>query len=66
MRKRVKKRLKMGVKNQISSLGFLTFSAKGRKVTSHSSIQVLQEHYIDPTIVSAIEKTALEVRIFGT
>ncbi|MCG3165153.1 MAG: hypothetical protein POELPBGB_00915 [Bacteroidia bacterium] len=35
-------------------------------ITSHSNHQVLKEHYIDPTTVSAIEKVALGKRIFGT
>lgn len=34
-------------------------------LTSHSTDDVLERHYIDPTILSAIEKAVLEVRIFG-
>jgi len=29
------------------------------KLSSHSSMQVLKDHYLDPTILSAVEKAAL-------
>ena len=35
-------------------------------LTSHSGEQVLKDHYIDSTILSAIEEAVLKVRIFGT
>ena len=35
------------------------------KITSNASQKVLNDHYLDPTILSAVEKAALEVRIFG-
>ena len=35
------------------------------KITSHSTHQVLKDYYLDPTILSAIEKVALEIKIFG-
>jgi integrase len=36
-----------------------------RLLTSHSGEQVLKDHYIDGTILSAIEEAVLKVRIFG-
>ena len=35
------------------------------KITSHAGTKILNDHYLDPTILSAVEKAALEVRIFG-
>ncbi len=35
------------------------------KITSHAGIKILNDHYLDPTILSAVEKAALDVRIFG-
>ena len=35
------------------------------KITSNASQKVLDDHYLDPTILSAVEKAALDVRIFG-
>lgn len=35
------------------------------KITSHAGIKILNDHYLDPTILSAVEKAALEVRVFG-
>ncbi len=35
------------------------------KITSHSEYQVLKDYYLDPTVISAIEKVALETRVFG-
>ena len=35
------------------------------KITSNASQKVLNDHYLDPTILSAVEKAALDVRIFG-
>jgi len=37
-----------------------------RILSSHASDEVLQDYYLDPTILSAIEKAALELRIFGS
>jgi integrase len=34
-------------------------------LTSHSTHELLMNHYIDPTILSAIEKGAAEIKIFG-
>lgn len=34
-------------------------------LSSHSTDGVLQEYYIDPTVLSTIEKGALEIKIFG-
>jgi hypothetical protein len=34
-------------------------------LTSHSTEKVLKEHYLDPRVISTIEKAVLEVRIFG-
>jgi len=34
-------------------------------LSSHSTDGVLQEYYLDPTILTAIEKGALEIKIFG-
>lgn len=34
-------------------------------LSSHSTSDVLDRHYIDPTIISAVEKAALEFRVFG-
>lgn len=35
-------------------------------LSSHSSNAVLDNHYLDRTVLSAIEKGALEIKIFGT
>ena len=35
------------------------------KITSHAGTKILNDHYLDPTILSAVEKAALDVRIFG-
>jgi integrase len=34
-------------------------------LTSHSTHELLMNHYIDPTILSAVEKGAAEIKIFG-
>jgi hypothetical protein len=34
-------------------------------VTNSADRNVLKNHYIDPKILSAVEKAALEVRVFG-
>ncbi|PRZ28248.1 hypothetical protein BC624_101541 [Flavobacterium granuli] len=34
-------------------------------LSSHSADGVLKEYYLDPTVLSAIEKGALEIKIFG-
>ncbi len=34
-------------------------------ITSHAGTKILNDHYLDPTILSAVEKAALDVRIFG-
>lgn len=36
------------------------------KLTSHSTNKVLTEHYLDPTILSAIQKGMLGIKIFGS
>jgi hypothetical protein len=33
--------------------------------TSNARQKVLDDHYLDPNILSAVEKAALDVRIFG-
>ena len=35
------------------------------RLTSHSTDKVLQEHYLDPTILNAIQKGMLNIKIFG-
>jgi len=35
-------------------------------LTSHTTYKVLTSHYLDPSIISAIDKGAQEIRIFGT
>jgi integrase len=35
-------------------------------LTSHSGEQVLNDHYIDSTILTAIEEATLKIRVFGT
>jgi integrase len=35
-------------------------------LSSHTSDSVLEKHYLDPTILSSVEKGALEIKIFGT
>lgn len=37
-----------------------------RILSSHGSEEVLDRHYIDPTILNIVEKGALEIKIFGT
>ncbi|MGH2665829.1 hypothetical protein [Flavobacterium sp.] len=34
-------------------------------LSSHGSKEVLEKYYLDPTILSAVEKGALEIKIFG-
>lgn len=34
-------------------------------LTSHSNEEVLEKHYVDPRILSAIELGALKIKIFG-
>jgi hypothetical protein len=34
-------------------------------ITSHSTNEVLEKFYLDPKILTAIETTALKVRVFG-
>ena len=36
------------------------------KLTSHSTTKVLTEHYLDPTILSVIQKGILDIKIFGS
>lgn len=36
-----------------------------RILSSHSTDKVLQEHYLDPTILSAIQKGTLNIKVFG-
>jgi integrase len=35
-------------------------------LTSHSTTKVLESYYIDPQILSVVEKGAIEIKIFGT
>jgi integrase len=42
-----------------------TMGERTNKLSSHSSMQVLKDHYLDPTIIDAIEIAALNVKIFG-
>lgn len=35
-------------------------------LSNHSSDEILNDYYLDPTIMTAVEKAALEVKIFGT
>ncbi|BCY29682.1 tyrosine-type recombinase/integrase [Flavobacterium okayamense] len=35
-------------------------------LSNHSSDEILKDYYLDPTIMTAVEKAALEVKIFGT
>jgi hypothetical protein len=34
-------------------------------ITSHSTQEVLERHYIDPKVLTAIERGALEIKVFG-
>ena len=34
-------------------------------LTSHSTQEVLERYYIDPKVLSAIERGALEIKVFG-
>ena len=34
-------------------------------LTNHSTEKVLKEHYLDPKVISTIEKAVLDVKIFG-
>jgi len=36
-----------------------------RILTSHSTDGVLKEHYLDPTILDAIQKVMLNIKVFG-
>ena len=35
------------------------------RVTSHATGQILKDYYLDPKVLGAVEKAALEVRVFG-
>lgn len=35
------------------------------RVTSHATSQILKDYYLDPKVLGAVEKAALEVRVFG-
>ena len=37
-----------------------------RILSSHASNEVLDKYYLDPTILNAVEKGVLEIKIFGT
>lgn len=37
-----------------------------RILSFHASSEVLDKHYLDPTILNVIEKGAVEIKIFGT
>lgn len=34
-------------------------------LSSHSSDEILERHYIDPTVLTAAEKAILKLRVFG-
>jgi hypothetical protein len=34
-------------------------------LTSHSTQEVLERYYLDPKVLSAIERGAIEIKIFG-
>ncbi len=34
-------------------------------ITSHSTQEVLERHYIDPKVLSAIERGSLAIKVFG-
>ena len=34
-------------------------------VSSHSTTQVLEKYYLDPKVLTAVEISALKVRVFG-
>ncbi len=34
-------------------------------LTSHSTNEVLERHYLDPKVLTAIERGALEIKVFG-
>jgi hypothetical protein len=34
-------------------------------ISSHSTTQVLEKHYLDPKVLTAVEISALNVRVFG-
>ncbi len=34
-------------------------------MTSHASDEILERHYIDPTVLSAVEKAVLKLKVFG-
>ena len=36
------------------------------KLTSHTSDGVLREHYLDPTILSVVQKGMLNIKVFGS
>ena len=45
-----------------------TYQAMGEntgRITSHSGIKVLRDHYLDPQVLSTVETAALSVKIFG-
>ena len=35
-------------------------------VSSHSTTQVLEKYYLDPKVLTAIERGALEIKVFGS
>lgn len=67
-------RIRAGIKKEISLNNlrktYLTWVNQAMNqdtkiLSSHSTDGVLKEYYLDPTILSAIEKGALEIKIFG-
>jgi hypothetical protein len=34
-------------------------------LTSHTSDEILERHYIDPEVLSAVEKAVLKLKVFG-
>lgn len=35
------------------------------KLTSHSTVKVLEEFYLDPKILNVVEKGMLNIKVFG-
>ncbi len=49
-------------------LNLLCYQVMGNEtglITSHSTQEVLERHYIDPKVLTAIERGTLEIKVFG-
>ena len=67
-RKSAKIEKKISLKDLRKTYITLVFQAMGTKtgkLTYHLTEKVIKEHYLDPKVISTIEKAVLEVRIFG-